>query len=251
MTSPVSTRAAQRSDSSRKSAGSNRASARPSSKAWGPRSIRFWLSAFSMMTLRAFERADQPRQQVGPAPAGHQPEEALRQRDGRDAGGDRPVGAVQRDLDPAAHGRPVDERERGHVQLAEPAEDGVPELPEGPGLVPARRSRPTPLRSAPTAKMNGLPVTPTAAISPRWARPATASRAPLSSSRPAGPNVLGLVWSKPLSRVIRASVPAPSGRSTSRTYACVTTSSGNRALISAGSPNSVVLLTWPRPSRRG
>ena len=53
MTPPVSTRAAQSSDSSRKSAGSNMASAMPSSKACGPRSILFWLSAFSMMTLSA------------------------------------------------------------------------------------------------------------------------------------------------------------------------------------------------------
>ena len=52
---PVSTRAAQRSDSARKSAGSNMTSAIPSEKACGPVSIRFWLSGFSMMTFSARE----------------------------------------------------------------------------------------------------------------------------------------------------------------------------------------------------
>ena len=66
--------------------------------------------------------ADQARQQVGPAPAGHEPEEALRQRHRRHARGDRPVRAVQRHLDAAAHRRAVHERERGHRQLAETAE---------------------------------------------------------------------------------------------------------------------------------
>ncbi len=63
----------------------------------------------------------------------------------------------------------------------------------------------TPLRSAPTAKMNGLPVTPTAAMS---SRPAIVSMAAFSSARPLGPNVLGLVWSWPLSSVMSASARA-------------------------------------------
>ena len=54
LTEPVSTRAAQRSDSARKSAGSNIASAIPSEKACAPRSMRFWLSGFSTMTFSAF-----------------------------------------------------------------------------------------------------------------------------------------------------------------------------------------------------
>ena len=66
-----------------------------------------------------------------------------------------------------------------------------------------------PLRSAPTAKMNGLPVTPTAEISFRATRAATASSASRSESSPAGPNVLGRVWSRPLSSVMSAMVPAP------------------------------------------
>jgi hypothetical protein len=43
----------------------------------------------------------------------------------------------------------------------------------------------------------------------------------------AGPKVVGLVWSKPLSSVMSANRPAPNGRSRWRTCADVTTSSGN------------------------
>ena len=57
--------------------------------------------------------------------------------------------------------------------------------------------------------MNGLPVTPTATMSPRSARAATVSSASFSESSPAGPNVLGRVWSRPLSSVMSAIVPAP------------------------------------------
>ena len=56
-TDPDSTPAAQRSDSSRKSAGSNITSAMPSSNACGPRSIVFCDSGFSMIS---FSAADGP-----------------------------------------------------------------------------------------------------------------------------------------------------------------------------------------------
>ena len=72
--------------------------------------------------------------------------------------------------------------------------------------------------------MKGLPVTQIAAT------PGTAcacSMAALSSSRPPGPKVFGLVWSKPLSSVMTAAVPAPRGSSTVRIFAWVTTSSAN------------------------
>ena len=82
-------------------------------------------------------RADQPGQQVGAAPARHQAEERLGQRHGRDTGRDRAVRAVQRDLDPAAHRRAVDERERRDVQLAQAAEHRVAEPADALGLVPA------------------------------------------------------------------------------------------------------------------
>src|SRR6478609_7217259 len=81
--------------------------------------------------------------------------------------------------------------------------------------------------------MNGLPVTATATISPASAR---SRRRPIVSVRPAidgGPNVLGLVWSKPLSSVMRASVPAPPGSATSCTRLCVTTSVAKSAAVVA------------------
>ena len=81
-------------------------------------------------------------------------------------------------------------------------------------------------RSAPAARMNGLPVMPTAAISFSAARAASPSSTPCSSSRVLGPRVFGRVWSRPLSRVMSASI-LPLGRVTSRTKECVTTSSGS------------------------
>ena len=84
--------------------------------------------------------------------------------------------------------------------------------------------RGTPVRSAPTAKMNGLPVTQIAA---RPGMACASTMAALSSSSPPGPKVFGLVWSKPLSSVMIAAVPAPSGRSTVRSFEWVTTSSAN------------------------
>ena len=86
------------------------------------------------------------------------------------------------------------------------------------------------LRSAPTAKMNGFPVTPAATIAPSSASLATSSSAASMLIRPRGPKVVGLVWSKPLSRVTSANLPAPPGRSSTCTGACVTTSSGNAAV---------------------
>ncbi len=78
------------------------------------------------------------------------------------------------------------------------------------------------VRSAPAARMNGLPVTAIASIE---SSASAASIAVLSASREPGPNVLGLVWSSPLSRVIRPML-AP-GRLTVRRCACVTRSASD------------------------
>ena len=61
--------------------------------------------------------------------------------------------------------------------------------------------------------------------------------APFSEASDCGPNVLGRLWSMPLSIVIRESVPLypNAARSISRRYALVTTSSG------APSGNFIVL----------
>ncbi len=84
------------------------------------------------------------------------------------------------------------------------------------------------MRSAPTAMMNGLPVTPKPTISPFAARSAAASTAFSSSARPCGPKLFGFVWSKPLSRVTSTKVPAllppVDGSVMSWLRACVTTS---------------------------
>ncbi len=72
------------------------------------------------------------------------------------------------------------------------------------------------VRSAPAARMNGLPVTPIAVI---VSSASASSIAALSASSERGPNVLGLVWSSPLSRVMRpivAAVPSTGGRATLR-----------------------------------
>ena len=57
-----------------------------------------------------------------------------------------------------------------------------------------------PVRSAPTQKMYGLPVTATNAGSAASAASMAASRL----ARPPGPNEFGFVWSNPLSNVISA-----------------------------------------------
>ena len=72
----------------------------------------------------------------------------------------------------------------------------------------AARAAAAPSRSAPAPRMNGLPVTPTAATSPAATRASIASSAAFSDSRPRTPNVFGLVWSCPLSSVISAITPA-------------------------------------------
>ncbi len=77
-------------------------------------------------------------------------------------------------------------------------------------------------RSAPTAKMNGLPVT---AMAARSVIAATWSRAASSPESPPTPNVVGRVWSRSLSTVMSAMRPAPSGMSSSLTLEWVTTSS--------------------------
>ena len=78
--------------------------------------------------------------------------------------------------------------------------------PAGRSRAPGRAGSPWARRSGrrPTAKMNGLPVTPTPTISPASARACSRSSASPSAASVAGPKVLGLVWSTPLSRVISA-----------------------------------------------
>ena len=74
-------------------------------------------------------------------------------------------------------------------------------------------------RSAPAAKINGLPMIAIAA----GVRPIASVIALFNASSDCGPKVFGRVWSKPLSSVIKARDPlCPNGvRSTSRSSALV------------------------------
>ncbi len=95
-----------------------------------------------------------------------------------------------------------------------------------------------PVMSAPTQKMYGLPVIAMNAGSAAVAAVIASS----SDFRPAGPKLFGFLWSKPLSRVIRATGLSSPGTFTERSRALVTTSLGfsitSRSLPSSGSPRS-------------
>ena len=98
---------------------------------------------------------------------------------------------MQRDLEATAEGEAVDEAEGRLATVLQLAEDRVPELGDrayGVGAAALDRW----VRSAPAARMNGLPVTAMASI---VSSASAASIAVLSASSEAGPKVLGLVVS--------------------------------------------------------
>ena len=76
--------------------------------------------------------------------------------------------------------------------------------------------------------MNGLPVTPTPTISPAAAALVQPVERLAQLGEAAGPKVLGLVWSKPLSSVISAK-RAGAGQVDVADEEWVTTSSGNES----------------------
>ena len=124
--SPRTTPAAHSSERSRKSAGSNSASEMPISCAWAGRSILFCINGFCTMTCSGVDDADQVRQQLRAAPGRDQAERDLGQGDRRGARRQGAVLTVQRELEPAAHHRAVDEGERRHARLAQAGEDPMP-----------------------------------------------------------------------------------------------------------------------------
>ena len=69
--------------------------------------------------------ADELRDELRPAPAGDEAEEDLRTSEVADRRGDRPVVAVQRDLDAAADRGAVDRGDGDERELADPAEELV------------------------------------------------------------------------------------------------------------------------------
>ena len=138
-----STSAAQRSDSSRKSAGSNITSAMPSSNALGPLSIRFWLSGLldddleRVAARRPGWAAGRCRPSRGP---GRGSTRAGRRRRRRRRSCGRSQCSAQ--LDAAAHRRAVDEGEgrHGDAELAEAAQLVVAGPGDRQGLVAASRA---------------------------------------------------------------------------------------------------------------
>ena len=129
-------------------------------------------------------RADQFGQQLGAAPAGHEAEEAPRaarapprRRTACGSGSAAPA----RGRRPCA--APLTNANVG-TGVAQPAEDAVPEPADRAGPAPGRRSAAPPVRSAPTAKMNGLPVTAIAAT--RGAARRRSSSAASSAASPPG-----------------------------------------------------------------
>ena len=163
-----------------------------------------------MITVTAFVGADQVRQQVGAAPAGDQAEEDLGQGERRRA--------VHRRCGSRSAARPrgrrrwrapLTKRERRHAAARRAcAKTAWPS--SGDRRAPASRSPACDdgevgaggedERLAGDADARDLVV-----------GQARASIAALSAISERGPKVLGLVWSKPLSRVIRPSTPAPPG----------------------------------------
>ena len=148
--------------------------------------------------------ADQVRQQPGAAPAGDDAEEDLGQRERRRSTSRRCGRSAFRAISmPPPSASPLMK-----------ANDGTPSSPSLPRAACARacaistpvsRSGMSPTfdRSAPAARMNGLPVMPTASISFVAARARRGPRARLRARRSvAGPSVFGRVWSRPLSSVI-------------------------------------------------
>ena len=78
------------------------------------------------MNFTACLRADELRDELRPAPARDQPEQDLGAREVAHRGRDRPVVAVERDLDASAQRGAVDRCESEKREVAEPAEELVP-----------------------------------------------------------------------------------------------------------------------------
>ena len=81
------------------------------------------------MNLHCVLGADEPRDELRPAPAGKRPRNTSGHAKWRTDVDDRAVVAVQRDLDAASERGAVDRGEREERQLADPAEERVPGSP--------------------------------------------------------------------------------------------------------------------------
>ena len=247
VTSPPRTPTAHSSERSRKSAGSRTASAIPSFAAFGAGVILFCASAFSTMTVTAGSMPIRFGSSCVPPQPGTRP----RKTSGKAT---IAVDAIVRYWQCSASSRPPPSATPlTKANVGTPASFSRRNT-RCPASAISRAAAAsvtdgTPERSAPTAKMNGLPVTPIATGAGEWA--AISSSAASSDAIPPGPKVDGRVWSWPLSIVISANSPDSPGSDRNRTNARVTTSFSNTAVTcrppSSGSPRS----RWrPCPGRR-
>ncbi|CAB4910041.1 unannotated protein [freshwater metagenome] len=226
VTAPVRTPAAHSSERSRKSAGSNTASAMPSFAARGPDVIRFWDSAFSTITETAASMPIRSGRSWVPPQPGTRP----RKTSGKATNAPPEMvrcWACSASSSPPPRAAPLTKANVGTAASRSRANTRWP--CRAISRASSREEiRGTPERSAPTANTNGLPVIamPATSAASAW------SRAASSEASPPGPKVEGRVWSCPLSRVISARGLSTPGRVTSRVSACVTTSSGNCSLTS-------------------
>ena len=148
-------------------------------------------------------RADEAGRELGAAPGRDDPEEDLGEADVAHRAGERAEVAVERDLEAAAERGAVDRGERREGQVADRREGVVTALAPRPARARAWSSSGNSVRSAPTAKTNGLPVR----TSPSSRRRAGAARTPCSDSRAARPKTFGFCQSSPLSIVTSATGP--------------------------------------------
>ena len=243
LVSPSTTLAAQRSDSARKSA-------RLEQRVGDAEGVRLAGLEHPVVAQRVLDDdlhralgADEVRQQVRAAPAGH----ASRGRPRGTRGPPRRwTGCGTCSAARARGRRPSRPRSRTRTRARPARRTG--RARRGRALRASRAcSRVVtygrPVRSAPTAKTNGLPVTAAATISPESASARTSSSASPSARSPPGPKVFGLRWSRPLSSVISAARPASNGRSSRRTFAAVTISVVGAGALMRRCPRA----RWCRP----
>ena len=100
----------------------------PSSRASAGLSILFCISGFSTMTFAASITPIRFGSSCVPPQPGTRPSDTSGSASAAAPDDTRAVVAVQRELEAAAHGRAVDERERRHGRVLEPPEHPVTQL---------------------------------------------------------------------------------------------------------------------------
>ena len=188
--SPVSTRSAQASESSRNDAGLKIASKMPRSNACCGLSVRFCFSGFEMITSSAFSMPIRFGNRYAPPQPGTMP---------RKTSGSAMAAAEESIVryvefsaisSPPPSARPLTKENDGTPRSASLPRTWCPRC-----AILSAKSRVESAemfdRSAPAAKMYGLPVTATASISPLAARAARLSSVSFSSRSVSGPIVFG------------------------------------------------------------